>query len=74
MLFTSAQATQGPSILISTAVGPTPHTDEPSSGLLAVGSCTTGPAPQSQPMRSYRGERKAEKTVLPMPKGTDGDG
>ncbi|WP_294541018.1 hypothetical protein [uncultured Rhodoblastus sp.] len=42
--------------------------------LAIVGSCTTGPAPQSQPLMSGRGTRKAVKDVGPAQTGTVGTG
>src|SRR3954452_6269527 len=54
----------------STPVMAPPQTEEPSEALLAVGSCATGPTPHSQPFVGFLGDRKAEKVVGPVPKGT----
>src|SRR3954468_9334586 len=49
---------------------PPPHTLEPRVELLAVGICTTGPTPHSQPLTGFLGERNAENVVGPVPNGT----
>jgi hypothetical protein len=53
----------------ATGFGPRPQTFEPSVLLLIVGSCVTGPAPQTQPLTGFLGERNAVKLVGATPNG-----
>ena len=70
MLLTSTPATIGPAVLTMTAVGPRPHTVEPTLGLVSVGICTTGPTPHVQPPGVFRGEKNAEASVGAIAWGT----
>src|SRR5215472_16306407 len=69
MLLTNTPPTIGPANLTTTKDGPRPQTFEPSVLLLIVGSCVTGPAPQTQPFTGFLGERNAVKVVGAIPNG-----
>src|SRR5690348_8787117 len=62
-------ATMGPANLTTTKDGPRPQTFEPSALLLIVGSCATGPAPQTHPSTGFAGDRNAVKLVGAIPNG-----
>src|SRR5215472_6369248 len=69
MLLTNTPPTIGPANLTTTKDGPRPQTFEPSVLLLIVGSCVTGPTPQTQPFTGFLGDRNAVKVVGASPNG-----